>query len=96
MTMRLDDLTALVQGRATYRRSSIAGSADLLFREDGAVVFTRNYVENRLLSKKTYPQGTAGIITKIHTGPLDVITHVDIRLPDGEFLREVPVNYFKT
>ena len=101
MTTRLDDLTALVQGRARYRRISIAssagsaGSADLLFAIDGAVVFTRNYVENRLLSKKAYAQGTEGMITKIHTGPVGEVTHVDIRLGDGEFVREVPIDYFR-
>jgi hypothetical protein len=36
-----------------------------------------------------------GIITKIHPGPLGEVTHLDVRLPKGEFLREVPIDYFR-
>jgi len=81
----------------TFRRSSLKeGEPKLLFRVNGSIVFTRDYVKERLLSnKKTYPQGTTGIITKIHKGPLCGITHLDVRLPKGEFLRVVPIDYFK-
>jgi hypothetical protein len=48
------------------------------------------------ISKETYPQGTEGMITKIHTGLLGGITHLDVRLPKGEFVREVPIDYFLT
>jgi hypothetical protein len=48
-----------------------------------------------LLSKKTYPQGTTGIITYPHKGPLGGVTHVDIRLPEGEFVCEVPIDVLK-
>jgi hypothetical protein len=58
------------------------------------VVFTRDYVKHRLLSKTTYGQGTSGLVTKVHEGLLCGITHVDVRLPDGVFLREVPIDYF--
>lgn len=59
------------------------------------VVFTRNYVKHRLLSKTTYRQGTSGLVTNVHKGLFGGITHVDIRLPDdGVFLREVPIDYF--
>jgi hypothetical protein len=34
------------------------------------------------------------IITNIHTGPLGGFTHLDVRLPKGEFVREVPIDYF--
>ena len=86
----------------TYRRSSItaadasvlASKPQLLFRKNDPVVFTKTYVKHRLFPKKTYPQGTEGMITKIHTGPLGGVTHVDVRLSDGEFVCEVPVNYF--
>jgi hypothetical protein len=86
----------------TYKRASVtaedasvlASKPLLLFRQNGPVVFTKNYVKHRLLSKKTYPQGTEGMITKIHTGPLGGVTHVDVRLSDGEFVCEVPVNNF--
>jgi hypothetical protein len=63
--------------------------ADLL------VVFTKAYVRHDLGSKRTYVPGTAGFITRIHTNPHGEITHLDVRLPDDEFLPEVPVDYFK-
>ena len=86
----------------TYRRSSVtaadasvlASKPLLLFRKNGPIVFTKNFVKHRLFSKKTYAQGTEGMITKIHTGPLGGVTHVDVRLSDGEFVCEVPVNNF--
>jgi hypothetical protein len=58
------------------------------------VVFTKDYVKYRLLSETTYPQGTSGLVTKVYEGLLCGITHVDVRLPDGVFLREVPIDYF--
>ena len=86
----------------TYKRATItaadasvlASKPQLLFRTNGPVVFTKDYVKHRLFSKKTYSQGTQGIITKIHTGPLGGVTHVNVRLPKGEFVCEVPVDYF--
>jgi hypothetical protein len=87
---------ALRQPRTlAFRRSSLtAEGPELLFRTDGSIVFTGAYVEHRSLSKKMYGQGTQGVITNIHTGPLGGVTHVDVRLPNGEFVREVPVDYF--
>lgn len=82
--------------RWTFRRSSLTETGPtLLFRVNGSVVFTRDYVKHCLFSKKTYAQGTTGIITKIHKGPICGITHLDVRLPKGEFVREVPVDYFR-
>jgi hypothetical protein len=86
----------------TYRRSSLtaanasvlASKPTLLFRKNGPIVFTKNYVKHRLFSKKTYAQGTEGIVTRIHTGPFGGVTHVDLRLPDGVFLCAVPIEYF--
>jgi hypothetical protein len=46
------------------------------------------------LGTRTVLQGTHGIITDLHPGPLGGYTHVDVRLPKGEFLREVLVDYF--
>jgi hypothetical protein len=56
----------------------------VLFAENETVVFTRKFVKHTLLSKKTYTQGTTGIIIHPHKGPLGGVTHVDIRLPEGE------------
>jgi hypothetical protein len=36
------------------------------------------------------------MITKIHTGLLGGNTHLDVRLPKGEFVPEVPIDYFLT
>jgi hypothetical protein len=79
----------------TFRRSSLTDCGpELLFRLNGTVVFTRDYVKHGCFSKKKYVQGTEGIVTKIHTGLLGGVTHLDVRLPGGEFVREVPINYF--
>jgi hypothetical protein len=79
----------------TFRSSGLTASGPkLLFRVNGAVVFTKDYVKHCLCSKKTYAQGTEGIITRIHKGLLCGITHLDVRLPDGTFLRGVPIDYF--
>ena len=67
----------------------------VLFAENETVVFTRKYVKHTFLSKKTYTQGTTGIITHPHKGPLGGVTHVDIRLPEGEYVYEVPIDYIK-
>jgi hypothetical protein len=56
--------------------------------------FTRNYDKHTLFSKKTYKQGETGLITRPHRGLLGKITHVDVRLADGERVRGVPVDFF--
>jgi hypothetical protein len=82
--------------RWTFRPSSLTEPGPkLLFRVNGSVVFTKDYVKHTCFSKKTYRQGTSGIITRIHKGPLCGITHLDVRLPKGEFLRVVPIDYFR-
>ena len=62
---------------------------------EGPVVFTRDYVTYCSLCKKTYPQGTSGVVTHVDKGLFGRITHVDVRLPEGEFVRGVPIDYFK-
>jgi hypothetical protein len=78
----------------TEKTSVVTSKPPLLFRKDGPVVFTKNYVKHTLLSKKEYPQGVQGMITQTHTNFLGKVTHVTIRLPNGKFVREVPVRYF--
>jgi hypothetical protein len=97
----LDPTLAVVEERTPslvrYRdRIRLNGkeTAKVLFEENGPVVFTKEYVRHGLLSKKIYKQGTSGLITRVHSGLLGGITHVDVRLKDGEFVREVPVDYF--
>jgi hypothetical protein len=58
------------------------------------IIFTKDYVKYRLLSEKKYEQGTSGLVTRVHKCLLKGITHVDVRLPDGVFLRGVPIDYF--
>jgi hypothetical protein len=60
---------------------------------EGRVIFTKEYVKHD--SERTYKQGTAGQITYVRRDALGDITDVDVRLKDGEILREVPVDYFK-
>src|SRR5215211_6792989 len=52
----------------TEKTSALACKPELLFRKNGPVVFTKKYVKHTLLSKKTYGQGTEGMITGVHTG----------------------------
>ena len=61
----------------------------------GPVYFTRDYVKRGFLCKdKTYPPGRRGVVLQEHT-LLGKVTHVDLRLPDGEFLFEVPIDYIR-
>jgi hypothetical protein len=58
----------------------------------GPVYFTRDYVKRGFFKDKTYPQGRRGVVLEEHT-LLGKVTHVDLRLPDGEYLLEVPIDY---
>jgi hypothetical protein len=80
---------------ATEETSVLACKPSLLFRKDGRVVFTKKYVKHTLFSKKEYNPGREGMIVKMHTGPLGGVTHLNIRLGDGEFVNDVPVEYFR-
>jgi hypothetical protein len=66
-----------------------------LLKENGPIIFMKPHVKHGLLSKSTYGRGTSGLVTNIHTGPRGEITHIDLRLPDGKLVREVPVDYFR-
>jgi hypothetical protein len=57
------------------------------------VVFTKNYVKHALGSKTTFMQGTSALVTHVHTDPSGEITRLDVRLPDGKFIPDVP-DYF--
>jgi hypothetical protein len=55
----------------------------------------RDYVRRGFLCKdKRYPQGRRGVVLREHK-LLGRVTHVDLRLPDGEFLLEVPIDYIR-
>ncbi len=59
----------------------------------GPVYFSRDYVRGRgWLKDKRYPQGGRGVVIGTHKF-LWRETHVDLRLPDGEYLLEVPIDY---
>jgi uncharacterized protein (DUF3820 family) len=64
-------------------------------KENGNVVFTKPFTGHTWFSKKEYPQGTTGIVTRLHIGLFGDIKRVDVRLEDGNFVREVPVDFFK-
>jgi hypothetical protein len=57
----------------------------------GPVYFTRDYVRRGFFKGKTSPQGRRGVVLEEHT-LLGKVTHVDLRLPDGELLFEVPID----
>jgi hypothetical protein len=61
----------------------------------GSIYFAKDYVQQGLLSNKTYPQGTRAVVLRAHE-VRGQVTHVDLRLPDGEFLRNVPSDYIRT
>jgi len=69
--------------------------AKVLWKRHGGVVFTMPYTHVTWfgLSRKNIKPGTSGVITRVYSGFLDV-THLDVRLKDGTFLREVPIRYF--
>ena len=79
----------------TDETSVLASKPQLLFRKDGPIVFTKKYVKHTLFSKKEYTPGAEGMIVNWHTGPLGGVTHVNIRLGDGKFVNNVPVEYFR-
>jgi hypothetical protein len=58
----------------------------------GPVYFTRDYVRRGFFKDKEYPQGSRGVVLRTHKF-LWRETHVDLRLPDGEYLLEVPIDY---
>jgi hypothetical protein len=60
-----------------------------------ALSILRDYVRRGFLSNKSYPQGGRGVVLRVHSF-LGRVTHVDLRLPDGEFLLEVPIDYVRT
>jgi hypothetical protein len=78
-----------------YIRKAKSDEKVLVLKENGNVVFTKPYTKHTLFSKKDYPQGTTGIVTRVHFGLLGEIRNVDIRLADGNFVRDVPVDYFR-
>ena len=79
----------------TEKTSALASKPKLLFKKEGPIVFTRKYVKHTLFSKEEYKPGTEGMIVNWHTGPLGGVTHVNIRLGDGKFVNNVPVEYFR-
>jgi hypothetical protein len=56
------------------------------------VYFSRDYVRRGWLSNTKYSQGARGVIIRTHKF-LWRETHVDLRLPDGDYLLEVPIDY---
>jgi hypothetical protein len=64
-------------------------------RVDGNVVFTRPFIGHTWFSKKKYRQGTTGIVTGVDSGLFGEPRRVDVRLEDGTFVRNVPVDFFK-
>ena len=64
----------------------------LKLKLNGNIVFTRNYTTG-FIFRKTYLQGSNGIVTRIHKGWFE--TSVDVRFGNGKVLRRVPIKYFE-
>jgi len=89
---KTDEILAIVrQWQSDQRATDVMGSPIPI----GPVYFTKDYVKRDLDSDKTYPQGTRGVVLRVHKR-LGQITHIDLRLPDGEFLLKVPIDYIRT
>jgi hypothetical protein len=79
-----------------YIRKAKSSQKVPALKSNGNVVFTIPFIAYPLLSKKKkYPQGTTGIVTRLHTGLFGEIRRVDVRLENGTFVRRVPVDFFK-
>jgi hypothetical protein len=63
------------------------------WKKKASIPFMRDYEKHTLFSKKKVPQGKKAIITHPHRSLLGQITHVDVRLADGERVKVVPVDY---
>jgi hypothetical protein len=61
----------------------------------GPVYFSKDYVRRGFFTSTTYSQGRRGVVLRSHKF-LWRETHVDLRLPDGEYLLEVPIDYVST
>jgi len=61
----------------------------------GPVYFSRDYVRRGWFGSTRYSQGARGVILRDHKF-LGKQTHVDLRLPDGEYLLEVPIDFVAT
>jgi len=62
---------------------------------NGSIVFTRDYEDGWVTGERVIRAGTRVVVTRIHRGMFGDITHVDVRLPNGRFLREVESDYFR-
>jgi hypothetical protein len=51
--------------------------------------------DRSFLTSKTYHQGGRGVVLRSHKF-LGRETHMDLRLPDGKFLLEVPIDFVRT
>jgi hypothetical protein len=61
----------------------------------GPVYFSRDYVRRGWFTSTRYSQGARGVILRSHRF-LGRQTHVDLRLPDGKYLLEVPIDFVAT
>jgi hypothetical protein len=58
----------------------------------GPAYFSRDYVRRGWFGSTTYPQGGRGVIFRSHW-LFGRQTHVDLRLPNGKYLLEVPIDF---
>jgi TIR domain len=93
---KTDEILAILrQWQSDQRATDVMVAASEGALPIGPVYFTKDYVKRDLASDKRYPQGTRGVVLREHKR-LGRVTHVDLRLPDGEFLLKVPIDYIRT
>ena len=66
----------------------------LVLKENGNVVFTKPYTKHTFAFEEEIPARDDWHRTKLHTGLLGEIRLVDLRLEDGNFVRQVPIDNF--
>jgi hypothetical protein len=68
-------------------------SIEEVWEKGSSIPFMRDYEYHTLFAKKKVPQGKKAIITRPYRNLLGEITHVNVRLADGERVKLVPIDY---
>ena len=79
---------------ATYENERSRVEAQTPQNKEGSL-HSRKICQTHSIFKEEYKPGIEGMIVDLHTGPLGGVTHLDIRLGDGELVSNVPVEYLR-
>jgi hypothetical protein len=78
--------------RIKWSKFSLQGEEETASRS--ALFIFREIMLGAAGLRKKIPAGGRGVVLQVHKF-LGRPTHVDLRLPDGEYLLEVPIDYIK-